>query len=81
MIILASTLDPVVSENKENEQRTLAIVTCSDQLLDIIQYIKKNGFNIIISKECQFTEDQAKGFYENYKKQSYYDKQLDWLKR
>jgi nucleoside diphosphate kinase len=68
-----------ISENKERE-RTLAILSCTDKLGEIIEYIKKHDYTIITSKRLQLTEYQAKEFYANHKKQTYYDKQVDWLK-
>lgn len=74
-------LDVQASENKEHE-RTLAILTCSDQLENIVEYIRDHGFTIVISKQCQLTPSQAEEFYENHRRnQSYFEKQVNWLGR
>lgn len=61
------------------QERTLALIPCTDNLTEIIDYIKTNNFNIIQSKTIQFSLEQAQSFYQDHITQNYYEKMVRWL--
>ncbi|KAI9485748.1 MAG: hypothetical protein EXX96DRAFT_546323 [Benjaminiella poitrasii] len=63
----------------KHQERTLAIVTHSEHLDQLMDHIKNNGFLIVDAKTCTFINDQAKQFFMDYQKQTYYDKLVGWL--
>ncbi|KAI7903792.1 uncharacterized protein BX663DRAFT_505250 [Cokeromyces recurvatus] len=77
--MLSLTTTAVDLQLQQEGERTLAIVTYSDKLDDIIQHIELNGFRIIETKTCHLTVKEAKEFYTEHQKQTYYDKLVNWL--
>ncbi|CEP18263.1 hypothetical protein [Parasitella parasitica] len=77
--LLASENTSVVSMDDNRQERTLAILTDTPNLEDIIEYIKSNGFKIIAAKHFEFTSEKAEKFYEDHAKQNYYEKGIRWL--
>lgn len=78
---------PSVQEASENisqgssQERTLAILTDTSDLDDIIQLITSNGFNIVATKKLELTPEEAEEFYQDHAKQNYYEKGVRWLSR
>lgn len=77
----------LVQETSENiiegshKERTLAILTHTSDLDDVIQHIKSNGFTIVARKDLEFTAEEAEEFYQDHTKQNYYEKGVRWLSR
>lgn len=71
----------VTSDRNNRQERTLAILSDTPNLDEIIQYIKSNGFEIIATKKFEFTMEEAEEFYEDHAKQNYYEKCVRWLSR
>ncbi|KAL7318543.1 hypothetical protein PS15m_001776 [Mucor circinelloides] len=72
----------MVSENiseSNHQERTLAILTATSDLDDIIQHIKSNGFAVIATKMLELTAEEAEEFYQDHVKQNYYEKGVRWL--
>ncbi|KAG1125924.1 hypothetical protein G6F42_008266 [Rhizopus arrhizus] len=72
----------MVSENtseSNHQERTLAILTATSDLDDIIQHIKSNGFTVIATKMLELTAEEAEEFYQDHVKQNYYEKGVRWL--
>lgn len=71
----------MTSDHNNHQERTLAILSDSTNLDEIIQHIKSNGFEIIAIKKFEFTIEEAEKFYEDHAKQNYYEKCVRWLSR
>ncbi|KAG2200392.1 hypothetical protein INT46_009572, partial [Mucor plumbeus] len=69
----------MTSDHNNHQERTLAILSDSTNLDEIIQHIKSNGFEIIAIKKFEFTIEEAEKFYEDHAKQNYYEKCVRWL--
>lgn len=63
----------------EQQERTLALITSTEDLAAIRSYIENQGFTIIKSKTIQLSSEQAQKFYEDHRTQTYYDKMVRWL--
>ncbi|KAI7896259.1 nucleoside diphosphate kinase, partial [Mucor mucedo] len=61
------------------QERTLALITSTEDLPAIRSHIENQGFTIIKSKTIQLSSEQAQAFYEDHLTQSYYDKMVRWL--
>ncbi|KAL9540058.1 hypothetical protein MBANPS3_009899 [Mucor bainieri] len=76
---------PTVQAASENisqdspQERTLAILTATSDLDDIIQHITSNGFTIVAAKDIELTAEEAEEFYQDHVKQNYYEKSVRWL--
>ncbi|KAK4516105.1 uncharacterized protein ATC70_011067 [Mucor velutinosus] len=76
---------PSVQEASENisqgnpQERTLAILTDTSDVDDIIQHIKSNGFIIVAMKKLELAAKEAEEFYQDHAKQNYYEKGVRWL--
>lgn len=70
--------EPVIQQ-EDQQERTLALLSCTDNLDDIIEHIKKEGFTVIQTKVIQYSEEQAQAFYADHVTQNYYDKMVRWL--
>ncbi|GAN07064.1 nucleoside diphosphate kinase homolog 5-like [Mucor ambiguus] len=76
---------PSVQEASENisqsnlQERTLAILTDTSDLDDIIQHITSNGFTIVATKKLELTSEEAEELYQDHVKQNYYEKGVRWL--
>ncbi|KAI8095506.1 nucleoside diphosphate kinase, partial [Thamnidium elegans] len=70
--------EPVIQQ-EDQQERTLALLSCTDNINDIIDYIKKEGFTVIQTKIIQYSLEQAQAFYIDHVTQNYYDKMVRWL--
>lgn len=64
---------------EEQQERTLALITYTEDLNAIINHIEKDGFTVINTKTIQLSLDQAQEFYMDHLAQNYYDKMVRWL--
>ncbi|KAI9260110.1 hypothetical protein EDC94DRAFT_149217 [Helicostylum pulchrum] len=70
--------EPVIQQ-EDQQERTLALLSCTDNLDEIIDYIKKEGFTVIQTKIIQYSKEQAEEFYTDHATHNYYDKMVRWL--